>query len=62
MRVALTWWWSRIWSFVASVALPKLDTSGSFWRGMEYEVIDRVMDGVEFRVGSSVDVAAGRVF
>lgn len=44
------------------MALPKLDTSGSFWRGIEYEVIDRVMDGVEFRVGSSVDVAAGRLF
>lgn len=29
---------------------------------MEYEVIDRVVDGVEFRVGSLVDVAAGRLF
>lgn len=47
---------------MASVALPKLDTSGSFWRGMEYEVIDRVIDGGECRVGSSVDVAAECLF
>ena len=44
------------------MALPKLDTSGSFWRGMEYEVMDRVVDRVEFTVGSLVDVAAGRLF
>lgn len=29
---------------------------------MEYEVMDRVMDGVEFTVRSSVDVATGRLF
>lgn len=57
VRVALTWcWWSRISS---SVALPKPEIVGSFSQGVEYEVIERAIDGADFMVGSLAEVAAG---
>lgn len=43
------------------MVFPKLDNKGSLRQGMEYEVIDR-LTGVERRVGSSVDDAAGCMF
>lgn len=44
------------------MVFSKLDNKGSLRQGMEYEEIDRVMGGVERRVGSSVDDAAGWMF